>query len=104
MFTADCLDSAIVPSGQISGPEATKDHEGDCYHPETLSWLIPLRQRFSFIVATIVQLTGDALRFLTLKDAQIEIRYFIPFVGLLRIFTGVKKNAPQHTPCACTRT
>lgn len=46
IFTADSLDSGIISSGQISGPEAIKDHERNVNRPETLSWLIPLRQRF----------------------------------------------------------
>lgn len=43
-YCTDSLDSEIVPSGQVSGTEAFKDSEGEYYHPEALSWLIPLKQ------------------------------------------------------------
>jgi len=34
--TADSLDSGVVPTGQVSGPEAIKASERECHHPETL--------------------------------------------------------------------
>ena len=45
-------DGGLVPSGQVSGPEAIKAGEGGDYQPETLFWLIPPRQRFSFLIPT----------------------------------------------------
>lgn len=47
ILTADSLESGIVPTGQSDqSSETIKEDERECYHPETLSWLIPLRQRF----------------------------------------------------------
>ena len=34
--TADSLDSGVVPTGQVSGPEAIKASKRECHHPETL--------------------------------------------------------------------
>lgn len=34
--TADSLDSGVVPTGQVNGPEAIKASERECHHPETL--------------------------------------------------------------------
>lgn len=42
------LDCGEVLSGQW--PRRHQRYKGKCYHPETFSWFIPLRQRFPFIV------------------------------------------------------
>lgn len=39
-------DGGLVPSGQVSGPEAIEAGEGGDYQPETLFWLLPPRQVF----------------------------------------------------------
>ena len=70
--TADSLDSGVVPTGQVSGPEAIKASKMECHHPETYPWLIPLRQRFNLLyLRTIEQLTEDAFGVPKTKNVQI---------------------------------